>query len=89
MVEVKLFANFREVLDEGKIIVSAETVHELIDNICVEHEGFEEEIFSDSEELRDYVNIVVDGVEISELDGLGTELEKDDKVAIFPPVSGG
>lgn len=90
-VEVKFFASFREIVGKKKISTEARNVNELVDFIGREFEELGEEMFSDTEsrELKDYVNIMVNGRRIDTLEGLKTELEDEDTVAIFPPVSGG
>ncbi len=91
MVEARLFANFREAAKDEKVSISAESVEDLIDQLTQEYKELEEEFFVDGEEkeLRNNVNVTVNGSSITALDGLNTELDEDDVVSIFPPVSGG
>ncbi|KXA89600.1 hypothetical protein AKJ38_02025 [candidate division MSBL1 archaeon SCGC-AAA259I14] len=90
-VEVKFFANFREIAGEKKINVSADNIRELLKGIVEDYGGLEEQIFAnpETEELTDFVTILVNGRSIDTLNGLDTELNENDTVAIFPPVSGG
>ena len=88
-VTVKLFAHFRESADNTKeVTISARTVGELVDELICRFAGLKGQIAKDGK-LRPYVNIMVDGVRISDLDGIDTKLDADCEVAIFPPVSGG
>lgn len=88
-VRVKLFAHFRESAGNTKEVrVSAETVAEVLDVLMCRFEGLKGQIAKDGK-LRPYVNIMVDGVSISDLNGVETKLDADCEVAIFPPVSGG
>lgn len=90
-VNVKLFANFREIASEREISIPEDTVDEILESLIEEHNGLKKEIFTDyqSRELKDNVNILVNGREIRFLNRLKTELGNGDTVAIFPPVAGG
>ena len=85
MVKVKLFANFREVVGKKEIEISATTVLDLLIKLSNEYPELKQLIFRDNK-ISDYVNIVINCGIVQELN---TKLNKDDVVAIFPPVSGG
>ena len=88
-VTVKLFAHFRESAGNTKeVIIPARTVGELIDELICRFEGLKGQISKDGK-LRPYVNIMVNGVNIADLNGIDTKLDDGCEVAIFPPVSGG
>ena len=91
MVETRLFANFREITKKERVSISADSVNELIEKLCQDYGELESEFFTDVEEreLKNNINITVNGSSIKGLDGLETELEEEDIVSIFPPVSGG
>ncbi|MFB6216901.1 MAG: ubiquitin-like small modifier protein 1, partial [Candidatus Aenigmatarchaeota archaeon] len=90
-VEIKTFANFREIVGEKKIEVPGKTVGECLVNLIEEHEDLKDEIFDDysNRELNDFVNILVDGERLETIDGLDQEVENGTTISIFPPVSGG
>ncbi|KXB00111.1 hypothetical protein AKJ47_00005 [candidate division MSBL1 archaeon SCGC-AAA261G05] len=92
MVKVKFFASFREAVGEkGVEAKSAENIEILLEKLVeqfgekLEHQFYEQK----SGELRDSVNILVNGRGINLLEGLETPLKDNDTVAIFPPVGGG
>ncbi len=87
-IKVRLFANLREFTKTKELELEAETVRESLDNLCKKFPGLENIIFS-GENIRPYMNVFLNGKNISELNGLGTTLNPDDEIAIFPPVSGG
>jgi len=87
-IKVRLFANLREYTGAKELELEAGTVKESFEILCKKFPGLENMIFK-GENIRPYMNIFVNGKNISELNGLGTALNSDDEIAIFPPVSGG
>jgi len=63
-------------------------VRSLLEKICTSPERHEQ-IFDTSNCLRGRIIILKNGRNINSLNGLETELNNGDKVAIFPAVSGG
>lgn len=90
-VEVKFFANFREIVGQKKITISGGSIQDVLVEIKEEYSDLNSEIFSNAEnlELKNFVNIMVNGRRIDMLEGTETKLEDGDTVAIFPPVAGG
>lgn len=90
-VRVKFFADFKEILGQKEVEVPAEDVSNLLEKVTGENEELKEELFENGDELRldESVSIMVNGRKTELLDGINTELEDGDTVAIFPPVAGG
>lgn len=89
MVKVKLFANFREVAGAKEVQVDAANIEDLLKKLSSMYKGLKELIYDEDGEVKDYVQIMVNGLHVRGLDGLKTRLSEKDVVAIFPPVSGG
>jgi len=85
MVKVKLFANFREIAGKSEIELEAETVFNLLVRLTKIYPELKDLTF-ENDRPSEYVNVVVNGRLISDY---SMKLNKDDIVAIFPPVSGG
>jgi adenylyltransferase/sulfurtransferase len=64
-------------------------VGELVDALEVRFPGFRRELVDESGNFHRFVNVYVNDREIEELDGLRTQLEEDDEVAVIPAMAGG
>ena len=70
------------------IQVKGETnVRELLNLLCDTPERLDEIL--DNENLKPFIIILKNGRHIQHLNGLETELEEGDNIAIFPPIAGG
>ena len=90
-IKVMFFAPFRELFgtDESEIeLKGAANVQELLNLLCSSHKR-RKRIFDQSGEPRPYVMIFKNGQPIQMSDGIQTELEEGDEIALLPPVSGG
>ena len=72
----------------GITLNSPLTVRNLLNAVCTSRERHER-IFEDSGQLRGDLTILRNGRNIVFLAGLDTILDNGDKIAIFPPVTGG
>lgn len=87
----KLFADLADVAGERTAPVDAEpgdTVGDALDALFDRHPELRDRVLSDGE-IADHVNLLRNGANVLHQDGLDTELEADDELALFPPVSGG
>ena len=64
------------------------TVGQLLAQLC-KTDGERNSIFQSPETIRKDVRVLRNGRDINFLNGLGTQLHGEDKIAIFPPVAGG
>ncbi len=79
MVRVKFFANFREIAGKKELEIDAGTLGEVLMRLL--------SLYPEFEMLMDYAVITVNGRIVDRNEDL--VLEKEDVVAVFPPVSGG
>ncbi len=89
-VKVRPFAGFRNILgkEANADLAEGANVDDLLRLLCSEHEGLGARLF-DNEELKEDVNILVNGKNIASLKGLETELREGDEVVLFPAAIGG
>ncbi|WP_433625501.1 ubiquitin-like small modifier protein 1 [Halomicrococcus sp. NG-SE-24] len=87
----KLFADLADVAGGKEVAVDAEpgdTVGDALDALLEARPELRERVVENGR-LRDHVNLLRNGTNVANEDGLGTELEEGDELALFPPVSGG
>ena len=88
-VKAKFFANLRESVGKKELEIEAENIKNLLEVLIEDNEGLEEILFNDEGELQENLTIMVNGRPSNNMEGLDTELNDGDTVAIFPPVGGG
>ena len=89
-VTVKLFANLRELAGVREITIDASTVEEALNKLIERFgEEFKKELFVEDYKIRDEYLLLLNGKNFEFLDGLKTELNDNDVIAILPPVGGG
>ncbi len=91
--EWKLFADLAELAGDKHVTVEADagdSVGDAVEQLLEERPALEDRLFTDNREVRPQINILRNGTNVLvEEDGLATELEGGDELALFPPVSGG
>lgn len=88
----KLFANLAEAAGDSEPTVDAdgaETVGEALDALVGEYPALASRVLDDDGELHSHVNLLRNGQDVREAEGLATPVADDDELALFPPVSGG
>ncbi|WP_135823908.1 ubiquitin-like small modifier protein 1 [Halorussus ruber] len=87
----KLFADLAEVAGGKEIEVEAEpgeTVGDALSALVAEHPDLKDRIYEEGD-LREHINVLRNGTNVHTEEGLETELQSGDELALFPPVSGG
>ena len=74
---------------DDKVTVEGATLGVLIDSMESQYPGIKGRLCDDEGELRNFVNIYVNGEDVRFLDGLGTATNTGDEVSIVPAVAGG
>lgn len=91
--EWKLFADLAEHAGDKHVTVDAaagDTVGDALEDLLDDRPALEGRVLDDDGELRSQINVLRNGTNVLvEAKGLETELEGDDELALFPPVSGG
>ena len=87
----KLFADLAEVAGDRtlEVEVCGDTVGDALDALLDARPALRDRVLTDDGDLRDHVNLLRNGTNVANEDGLDTELGEDDELALFPPVSGG
>lgn len=89
-IQIRSFATFREAIGErsaDREYPDGATVGDVLHALDEEYPTFE--VFDEDGDLREYLSILVNGRDITHLDGTETALEDGDKLSLFPPVAGG
>ncbi len=90
--EFKLFANLVDVAGDRRISIDTEagTLDEALEALFDTVPELREEVLDADGTPNEHINILVNGSNIAhENGGLDREVDADDEIAIFPPVSGG
>lgn len=90
--KIKVFANFREIVGGKSVILDLtppQRVEAILDSLVERFPPLAAELFTEQKELKPLVHVFVNGQNIAHLNGLDTEVEAGDELALFPPVAGG
>jgi len=76
---------------EGReyVVVSASTVGEALQRLVERFSGLRRHLYSDSGQLRSFVNVFVNEEDIRHLNGEDTPLKEGDTIYIIPAIAGG
>ena len=72
-----------------KVQVEGSNLSIVIDELDILYTGFKERLCGDDGELREFVNIYLNGEDIRFLQGLETTTKSGDEISIVPAVAGG
>jgi molybdopterin synthase sulfur carrier subunit len=89
---VRLYAFLRELAGERDVeiaIPDGATIHDLISRLVELRPVLAERLLDEDGNTPQFVNILVNGRDIRDLDGLDTPVMPNDEVTIVPPIAGG
>jgi molybdopterin synthase sulfur carrier subunit len=90
MVELRFFATYRSAVGQKTVErdYDAATVGEVLRAVEDEWPELAGDILDDGE-IRPGLSVLKNGREVTHMEGVGTPVEPDDTVSVFPPVAGG
>ena len=74
---------------QASIEVSGANVREALTDLTAQHPGLKQHIFTDTGELRPFVNLFLNDEDVRYLDGTDTPISEDDLLRIIPSIAGG
>ncbi len=72
-----------------RVAAEGDTLAQIIDSLESQHPGIKGRLCDEDGELRNFVNVYVNGEDVRFLQGLGTATKSGDEVSIVPAVAGG
>lgn len=81
---LRQFAN-----NTSEISVEATTVGEALDKLTADFADLKKHLYSDSGQLRNFVNVYVGDEDIRDLDGTDSAVKSGDEILIIPSIAGG
>jgi MoaD family protein len=90
-ITIRAFADYREIIGKEMELVLPEekTIGELLAELGDRYPNLRREMFAPTGELKEFINIFINGRNIAFLKDMVTPLADGDIIALFPPVAGG
>jgi MoaD family protein len=90
-ITVRAFADYREFIGKEMELDLPEekTIGELLAELGENYPNLRREMFAATGELKEFINIFINGRNIAFLQDMATPLADGDIIALFPPVAGG
>lgn len=73
----------------SELTVQGSTVAEVLTDLTARHPDLRQHLFTETGELRAFVNLFVNDEDVRFLDGAATPLDEDDRLMILPSIAGG
>ena len=89
--KLNLLKPFSDVVGKKELAMDFDgaTLDELFRDLVGRYPKLKSELYTENNEVTDYVSIFVNDKPLSVLDGLDTKLKDGDELLIFVPISGG
>jgi molybdopterin synthase sulfur carrier subunit len=89
-ITVRIPTPLRRVTDgQDKVDTEGETLKQIIDSMESQYPGIKERLCDGDGNLRNFVNVYVNGEDVRFLDGVDSETGDGDEISIVPAVAGG
>ena len=89
-ITVRIPTPLRRVTDgQDKVSVEGSSVKEIIGSLDSQFPGIKERLCDEQGELRNFVNIYVNGEDVRFLQGIDSATKEGDEISIVPAVAGG
>ena len=72
-----------------KVEVEASNLAQVIEKLNSQYQGFKERLLDEEGQLREFVNIYLNGEDVRFLQGVNTSTKSGDELSIVPAVAGG
>ena len=87
---VRIPTPLRRVTDgQDKVDTEGSTLREIIDSMESQFPGIKERICDENGDLRNFVNVFVNGEDVRFMDGIDSATSDGDEISIVPAVAGG
>ncbi len=74
---------------KSKVEIHAANIAALIDHAEAQYPGFRERVLNNEGEIKTFINVFVNGVDIRTLQGKATPIREGDEVSVIPAMAGG
>jgi molybdopterin synthase sulfur carrier subunit len=89
-ITVRIPTPLRRVTDgQDKVDTEGATLRQIIDSMESQYPGIKERLCDEDGNLRNFVNVYVNGEDVRFLDGVDSETGDGDEISIVPAVAGG
>ena len=89
-ITVRIPTPLRRVTDgQDKVDTEGTTLRQIIDSMESQYPGIKERLCDEDGNLRNFVNVYVNGEDVRFLDGVDSETGDGDEISIVPAVAGG
>ena len=89
-VEVRVPTPLRRLTDgQDRVAVDGQSLSEIVDALEGQYPGMKDRLCDEQGELRNFVNVYVNGEDVRFLEGLNTETKSGDEISVVPAVAGG
>ncbi len=74
---------------QDKVNADGDTLNNVIEALESDYPGIKERLCDETGQLRNFVNVYVNGEDVRFMDGLGTATSSGDEISVVPAVAGG